>query len=198
MGGSRQVPPEGGRPGRRPGSRPSLVEAVHGRVERCLGRVPGRCLYVGVADQRLLVLVGGKEIARYPVSTAKAGINAREGSCGTPPGVHRIHRKIGRGAPAGTVFESRRPTGESWRPGDPKDPERDLILSRILTLEGLEEGTNRGAGLDSLARHIYIHGTNQESRVGRPVSGGCIRMTNADVIDLFDRVEEGDPVVIGG
>ena len=82
-----------------------------------------------------------------------------------------------------------------WRPGDPA-AEEDLVLTRILTLEGWEDGVNRGEGCDSLSRFIYIHGTNHEDRIGEPVSHGCIRMSNADVINLFERVEEGDPVVI--
>jgi lipoprotein-anchoring transpeptidase ErfK/SrfK len=173
------------------------LRTASGRLRRCLGDAPGRCLLVSVADQHLSLLVDGRLVARYPVSTSSLGVSAREGSSGTPPGVHRIHRKIGSGAPPGTVFRSRVATGERWDPtrGGCGTPE-DLVLSRILVLEGAEEGLNRGPGRDSLARHIYIHGTNHEPDVGRPVSGGCIRMTNADVIDLFDRVEEGDAVVV--
>ena len=121
-------------------------------------------------------------------------ISAVESSHGTPPGVHRIARKIGGGAPAGTIFNERVSNGEIWKPG--QHTEEDLILTRILTLEGLEEGINSGSGVDSLARYIYIHGTNHEAEIGKPASGGCIRMTTADIIDLFDRVEEGDPVVV--
>jgi hypothetical protein len=165
-------------------------------LRQCFGEVAGRCVIVNVSGQRLVLLVDGAVECGFAVSTARAGLNAREGSHGTPPGVHRIARKIGSGMPAGTIFRSRVPTGEIWLPGEREDPEGDLILSRILTLEGLEDGVNRGPGVDTLARYVYIHGTNHESRIGIPVSGGCIRMTNADIIDLFERVEEGDPVVI--
>jgi lipoprotein-anchoring transpeptidase ErfK/SrfK len=163
-------------------------------LSRCLGEVPGRCVFVNVAAQRLLLLGQGVTETGYPVSTSRAGISAAENSHGTPPGVHRIAKKIGGGMPAGTIFKDREPTGEIWTPG--RDTDEDLILTRILTLEGLENRVNRGAGVDSLARYIYIHGTNHETEIGKPVSGGCIRMTNTDIIDLFDRVEEGDPVVI--
>ena len=108
-------------------------------------------------------------------------------------GWHRIHARIGAGAPLGTVFESRVPTGRVWRG---EAAEADLILTRVLTLEGLEDGVNRGPGRDSLERYIYLHGTNHEDQLGRPASHGCVRLANADVVELFDRVAEGDPVFI--
>src|SRR5262249_9656658 len=126
-------------------------------------------------------------------STAANGIGGQEGSNRTPPGWHRIHSKIGAGAESGTVFESREPTGRVWRG---ENEAADLILTRILRLDGLEAGVNRGSGCDSLERYIYIHGTNHEDTLGRPGSHGCVRMANADVIELFDRIREGDPVVI--
>ena len=131
--------------------------------------------------------------AAWPVSTAHAGIGGAEGSYRTPPGWHRVHRRIGEGAEAGSVFVAREPTGEIWR-GQPRDD--DLILTRILTLDGLEEGVNRGAGCDSLERYIYLHGTNHERLLGRPTSHGCVRLANADVRRLFDDVREGDYVLI--
>ncbi len=131
--------------------------------------------------------------AAWPVSTAHAGIGGAEGSYRTPPGWHRVHRRIGEGAEAGSVFVAREPTGEIWR-GQPCDD--DLILTRILTLDGLEEGVNRGAGCDSLERYIYLHGTNHERLLGRPTSHGCVRLANADVRRLFDDVREGDYVLI--
>jgi hypothetical protein len=165
-------------------------------LKQCFGQVPGRCVIVVVSSQRLVLLVDGEVECGFRVSTAKVGIDAREGSHGTPPGVHRIARKIGAGMPAGTIFRTRVPTGDIWLPGAPEEADDDLILTRILTLEGLEDGINRGPGVDTLARYVYIHGTNHEGRLGVPVSGGCIRMGNADIIGLFERVEEGDPVVI--
>ena len=131
--------------------------------------------------------------AAWPVSTAHAGIGGAEGSYRTPPGWHRVHRRIGEGAEAGSVFVAREPTGEIWR-GQPCDD--DLILTRILTLDGLEEGVNRGAGCDSLERYIYLHGTNHERLLGRPTSHGCVQLANADVRRLFDDVREGDYVLI--
>src|SRR5262249_56027294 len=116
-----------------------------------------------------------------------------EGWEGTRAGWHRVRARIGDGAEPGTVFKSREPTGEVWRGENRSD---DLILTRILTLDGLEDGINRGPGSDSLERYIYFHGTNQESLLGTPSSIGCIRLANADIVALHDRVREGDLVVI--
>ena len=152
-----------------------------------------RLVRVDVGRQRLTLHVDDEVVAEWPVSTASAGVGGEEGSNRTPLGRHRIYRRIGDGADPGTVFVGRVATGEVW--GGAPD-ERDLVLTRVLTLEGLDDGVNRGAGCDSLQRFIYIHGTNHEQALGRPESHGCIRMGNTDVIELFDRVEEGDPVLI--
>jgi UDP-N-acetylmuramate--alanine ligase len=106
-----------------------------------------------------------------------------------------VHARIGAGAIAGTVFESREPTGAVWR-GEPR--EDDLILTRVLTLEGLEEGVNRGPGHDSLERYIYLHGTNHEAALGRPDSHGCVRLSNLGISEVFDQLAEGDLVAVIG
>jgi UDP-N-acetylmuramate--alanine ligase len=171
----------------------ALARAALARPRAPFRELPSRLLLVDIERQRLTLFEDGRPAADYPVSTAAAGIGGEEGSNRTPPGWHRIHAGIGAGAPSGAEFESRVATGRVWR-GEPS-PE-DLILTRVLTLEGLEEGVNRGPGRDSLERYIYIHGTNHEEALGRPDSHGCVRMANADVVDLFDRVAEGDAVVI--
>ncbi len=158
-----------------------------------LGHLPGRWLLVDVTNQRLLLLHGDRIQSTWPVSTAAAGLDARQDSGGTPPGVHRIAARIGEEADPSAVFVSRERTGETW---DGRADPRDLILGRILTLEGREEGVNRGPGVDSLARYIYLHGTNHEDRLGEPCSHGCVRLGRRDVITVFDVVEVGDPVVI--
>jgi UDP-N-acetylmuramate--alanine ligase len=152
-----------------------------------------RLLVVDPARQRLGLLEGGRLVFEAAVSTAKNGLGCEEGSYRTPTGWHRIHARIGAGAESGTVFRSRVATGEVWR-GEPRD--EDLILTRVLTLDGVEEGWNRGPGRDSLERFIYLHGTNQEQQLGQPVSHGCVRLSNADVAELFDRVAEGDLLVV--
>jgi len=173
---------------------PGALSAGRDRLHRILGAPPKRWLLIDVPAQRLICVEDGRPGCSYGISTAATGLDGSEGSFGTPPGVHRIARKIGEDMELGTWFKSREPVG-TWRPGGPAAGE-DLILTRILTLDGCEDGLNRGEGCDSLSRFIYIHGTNHEDRIGEPVSRGCIRMSNTDVISLFERVEEGDPVVI--
>lgn len=140
---------------------------------------------------------GDMLIREYPVSTAENGMGEQNGSYCTPRGRHRIAEKIGAGAPLNSAFKSRVPTGEIWTPElDAEFPGRDWILTRILWLEGLEPGKNRGEGVDSHARYIYLHGTNEEHKLGTPASHGCIRMSNADIAELFERVDVGTDVQI--
>ncbi|MFZ1612942.1 MAG: L,D-transpeptidase family protein [Holophaga sp.] len=155
--------------------------------------LPARLLVADVAKQTMGLLEAGSLVAEYRISTAKNGIGREEGSYRTPPGWHVLHARIGETAPPGSVFRNRMATGEIWL-GEPR--EEDLILTRVITLDGLEEGVNRGPGRDSLARFIYIHGTNQEHQLGTPVSHGCLRMGNRDVMDLFDRVAVGDILLV--
>jgi UDP-N-acetylmuramate-alanine ligase len=155
--------------------------------------LPARLLVVDVERQLVTLLENGAAAAAWPVSTARNGIGGEQGSYRTPPGWHRIQRLIGEEASPGTLFVSREPTGETWK-GEARDD--DLILTRILTLDGIEDGVNRGPGCDSLQRYIYLHGTNHEGLVGRPVSHGCVRLANRAVTELFALVREGDLVLI--
>ena len=140
---------------------------------------------------------GDVVLHQFPVSTALNGAGETEDSFCTPRGQHRIAQKIGAGAPLFAVFKARVATGEIWTPEwDAGEPGRDWILSRILWLEGIEAGKNQGDPVDSHDRYIYIHGTNEEHKIGMPASHGCIRMRNADVAALFDLVEVGTPVNI--
>lgn len=171
---------------------PELVETAL-RRPGAPDALPQRLIVVDVERQNATLLEDGVVTASWPVSTALNGVGGAENSFKTPPGWHRIHARIGAGACPGTVFSSREPSGETWC-GEPR--EEDLILTRILTLDGLEDGINRGPGHDSLQRYIYFHGTNQEDLIGRAVSHGCIRLTSADICALFDGVREGDLVLI--
>jgi len=133
----------------------------------------------------------------YPVSTAANGAGERNGSGCTPRGWHRIRAKIGAGSPPGTVFVGRRPTGENYSQALRRQgPDRDWILTRILWLSGTEVGRNRLGECDTMRRYIYIHGTPDDVRLGTPGSHGCIRMRNADIVMLFDRVTAGTRVLI--
>jgi len=147
----------------------------------------GVLLVVDVPHQRLRVLARRGVWRVFRISTAAKGLGNVRGSNATPPGWHRVAKWIGAGAPAGQVFQSRRRTRRVLAPDAWQMPEgRDLILSRILRLAGLEPGVNQGAGIDSFARCIYIHGTNHEQLLGQPASHGCVRMANDDMIELFD------------
>jgi lipoprotein-anchoring transpeptidase ErfK/SrfK len=141
-----------------------------------------------VGTQRLTLWDGGNIVGSWPCSTSKFGIGSEEGSNRTPLGAFVIREKHGAGAPYGTIFKSRQPAG-LWAPG--QSVAEDLVLSRILWLHGQEPHN-----ANTFQRYIYIHGTNDEHGIGRPLSHGCIRLRNLDVIDLFDRVETGTPVWI--
>lgn len=133
----------------------------------------------------------------FPISSAKNGAGEEMGSGCTPRGRHVIRAMIGRSLPAGSVFVGRRPTGEIYSLAlAAQQPERDWILSRILWLRGCEPGRNRFGHVDTMRRYIYIHGCPDTEPMGIPASHGCIRMRNADIIELFDMVEPGVPVEI--
>lgn len=159
----------------------------------------GIALLVDINSQRLDVLDGERVVRSYPVSTARNGVGELSGSECTPRGRHYIRARIGAGLPAGAVLRGRRFTGEVWSTGlAEQHPSRDWILSRILWLCGCEPGRNRLGNVDSQRRYIYIHGTPDTEPMGVPLSHGCIRMRNADVIELFDAVPAGTRVDIIG
>ena len=144
---------------------------------------------IDAARQELRLLEGKKVLKRYAVSTAKRGLGEKNGSFCTPRGQHIVRAKIGAGQPDGTVFVRRRPTGEVWTPElHAKYPGRDWILTRILWLSGRERGKNRLGDVDTMRRYIYIHGSPETAEMGKPGSIGCIRMRNADIVELFERV----------
>ena len=154
---------------------------------------------ISIPDQTLSLKTGDSVIREYAVSTAANGAGEEEDSLCTPRGRHVISDKIGAGCEPDTVFMARRPTGEKYTPSLREQyPQRDWILTRILRLKGVEEGVNRGGAVDSHARHIYIHGAPDDVSMGQPGSHGCIRMRNADVMELFDLVKTGTPVTIIG
>jgi L,D-transpeptidase YbiS len=144
-------------------------------------------IHISIRDQRLTLMEDETPIRSYPVSTSRFGIGTEEGSMKTPTGRFRVAEKIGGGLPCDAVFQSRVPLG----PGDPLPPTEDLVMSRILWLDGLDE-----YNANTRNRFIYIHGTKHEDKIGRPASHGCIRMRNIDVVDLFELVDEGAHVTI--
>jgi hypothetical protein len=171
------------------------------------GTRPGRhLLVVSIAHQNLTLFEEARAHERpwpngsshhyrlrhtFPCSTSRFGIGQVEGSNRTPLGLHRVAEKIGGGWPTGAVFESRNFVGYTWQgQADAK------ITTRILWLEGLEPGLNRGGNVDSRARYIYIHGTGDETTLGRPASSGCIHLAAGDLIPLFDKLPAGTLVWI--
>jgi L,D-transpeptidase YbiS len=150
---------------------------------------------ISLREQRLRLLDGDTLVASYLVSTSKHGAGETNGSFRTPRGRHVIRAKIGAGAPIGAVFVGRRPTGEIYSAAlRAAGPGRDWILTRILWLSGTELGRNRLGNVDTMRRYIYIHGS--PDTMGQPGSIGCIRMSNEDIIELFDNVPAGTVVSI--
>lgn len=175
-------------------------------VKRRGVRFTDHALWVDVRRQRVLHLravrhagVGNDAagvpeyfpVREYRASTSRFGVGQQSGSNRTPLGLHRIREKIGGGWPVGTAFKSRQPIGFTWK-GLPLAP----ITHRILWLDGLEPGFNRGGGVDSHGRYIYIHGTGDEPSLGRPASCGCIHLSANDLIPLYDQLPPGTLVWI--
>ena len=146
-----------------------------------------KTIHVSIEDQQLTLKENEQLIRTFPVSTSRFGIGTEEGSLKTPTGKFRVAGKIGGDMPQNTIFVGRVPL----EIGEAPPQTEDLVMSRILWLDGLEE---RNA--NTRDRFIYIHGTRHEDEIGRPASHGCVRMRNADVVELFELVEEGTPVVI--
>ena len=153
---------------------------------------------IHIAAQTLELLDdAGHMMRRYPVSTAGNGVGEEFGSFCTPRGQHIIRAKIGAGQPLNAVFVSRRPTGEIYTPQlHEQHPGRDWMLTRILWLSGCEVGFNRLGTRDTMRRYIYIHGTPDSTTLCKPGSKGCVRMRNADLVELFSKVNVGTTVDI--
>ena len=148
-------------------------------------------LFVDIDTQSLLHIKKGTVLKKYSISSSYYGTGSRENSFKTPLGRHEIYKKIGNDLPVNAILK-----GRVWSGAiadiieGPLDTDFDHVTSRILWLDGLEVGKNKGKGIDSRDRYIYIHGTAEEGLIGKPASDGCIRMYNKDVIELFDLVDE--------
>lgn len=154
-------------------------------------------IVINISEQWLRLFNGDEIIKEYDVSTAKNGPGELMGSECTPRGKHVIDEMIGEGCETDTIFIARQPSGELYHSSLREQfPERDWIVTRILWLSGLEPGKNKGGKNDSHDRYIYIHGSPDDVSMGSPGSRGCIRMRNEDVIELFNQVDIGTPVII--
>jgi len=153
-----------------------------------------RYIHISIDNQTLQLIDNATVLSIYSVSTSRRGVGNRQNTYCTPLGWHIVYDKIGANEPLGTTFKARRkgPVTDDLN----STSEDDVITSRILWIQGAQPGFNKGGAVDSKQRYIYIHGTAQEQLIGQPVSHGCVRMLNADVIELFDRVEQGTPVLI--
>ena len=152
---------------------------------------------VDISEQRLYLMENSIIIASYPISTSKYGEGSIENSFKTPLGEHSIKEMIGEEAKINTIFTSRINTKRSATIIDQfEDTDNDYVTSRIMWLDGEEDGFNKGGNVDSFRRYIYIHGTHEEGLIGTKASHGCIRMFNYDVIELFNLVNIGTKVLI--
>lgn len=153
------------------------------------------------AESQELTLLddSGAIVRRYSVSTSKNGLGEKNDSYCTPRGRHIVRAKIGARLPEGAVLVGRRPTGEVWTPELAAEfPGRDWMLTRILWLSGCEVGFNRLGEVDTMRRYIYIHGSPETAAMGKPGSIGCVRMRNADIVELFDLVPAYTVVDVAG
>lgn len=154
-------------------------------------------VYVSVKHQQLYLVVNDSTIRKYPISTAAKGMGSKENSNQTPSGLHTVKKKIGSDVPYGGILKSRVYTGKVAKILKGKQyADADYVTTRILWLQGEELGINKGENMDSHNRFIYIHGTPEEGFIGQPASHGCIRMKNIDVMELYDFIDEGTPILI--
>ena len=154
-------------------------------------------LFVSLKEQKMYHLKQGKLLSEYIISSSAYGIGSKAGSNKTPLGLHKVKQKFGEKTPINGKMIARVFYGQIVTIyTDNTKSKTDDVCSRILWLVGLEEGLNKGEGIDSYNRYIYIHGTSEEGRLGKPASHGCIRMKNKEVIELYEKVKIGTLVLI--
>ena len=152
---------------------------------------------IDISLQRLYLVDNSTIISSYPISSSKYGEGSKQNSFKTPLGSHMIKEMIGDEVPKNTIFISRINTQrEAKIIHDQENSDNDYVTTRIMWLDGMEDGKNKGKGVDSYNRYIYIHGTHEEGLIGQKASHGCIRMFNSDVIELFSVVKKGTKVYI--
>ena len=178
-------------------SQEKLVQIARNYIENKCKISFDEVLYVSIAKQKMYRIKEHKIIKTYVISSSSYGVGSKVGNNKTPLGLHRIKEKFGDNTPIngrmiGRVYYGQIATIYT----DQTKSKTDDVTSRILWLEGLEKGLNKGEGIDSYKRYIYIHGTSEEGRLGTPASHGCIRMKNKEVIELYDKIKTGTLVLI--
>lgn len=132
---------------------------------------PPGTIVVKTQQRRLYYVVAPGQAIRYPVGVGRAGM---QWECDTYI------------------------TGKYVRPA--WSPPEMIKLENPAVPDVIPAGSPSnpmGAAAMTLAGDEYaIHGTNQPSLIGHFVSHGCIRMYNNDVVDLYDRVQVGTPVIV--
>ena len=168
----------------------------------------GQYILIIPSHQKLLLIKNSIVLQEYMISTSKYGLGNKNESFQTPIGIHKISKKIGDSCPIFTVFKGRIPLGDNLTLSELEKPINekyrkkhlkgceDVITSRIMWLEGIEKGVNKGGNVDTYSRYIYIHGTAHEKLIGKEASHGCIRMRNDNIIELFEKVKQDMHVLI--
>ncbi|MCF7858583.1 MAG: L,D-transpeptidase [Candidatus Cloacimonetes bacterium] len=155
-----------------------------------------KMILISINEQKIILIQDNVKVAEYPISTSKFGIGNDQDSYMTPLGNHVIKQKVGEHVPKNSVYKDGKFSTDIAQVDTKKALSHDLITTRILKLDGLENGINKGKGIDSFERNIWIHGTPAEWQIGTPSSHGCIRMKNDDIIHLYNSIEVGTPVKI--
>ena len=175
----------------------NIIETARNYIEIKCNKSFNEVLFVNIAEQKMYYIKEGGIVKTYVISSSSYGVGNKAGSNKTPKGLHKVKQKFGEKTPIngkmiGRVFYGNIATIYT----DNTKSKTDDVCSRILWLVGLEEGLNKGEGIDSYNRYIYIHGTSEEGRLGKPASHGCIRMKNKEVIELYEKIKIGTLVLI--
>ena len=174
-----------------------LIETARDYIDTKCNKSFDEVLFVNITEQKMYYIKEGGIVKTYVISSSSYGVGNKAGSNKTPIGLHKVKQKFGEETPIngkmiGRVFYGDIATIYT----DNTKSKTDDVCSRILWLVGLEEGLNKGEGIDSYNRYIYIHGTSEEGRLGKPASHGCIRMKNKEVIELYEKIKIGTLVLI--
>jgi len=149
--------------------RPQAVAIPREVVAFDAGYTPGTVV-ISTAERRLYYVLGSGQAVRYGVGVGRPGFEW-----------------------SGTRYISSKREWPDWT------PPAQMLRRRPDLPRHMEGGLNNplGARAMYLSGTLYrIHGSNEPETIGQAVSSGCIRMTNDDVVDLYNRVKVGTRVVV--